>query len=355
MANLAGFDSSSFANMINHYTRHGDDPDQHKYSYRNQSIDKTKTNLNYQVGIVRDSPDRFIEDAIASVDVKPRGGKKATNVLSDWVVTLPKNELLYGREAEFFEQVYLYLKSQLGEERIVGAYVHLDESQPHMHFAFIPIVQSPVMTNDKSRPLRYKDGSLKRDRKGTIRYERVQVCDENGRPKFRRSFAQSSIYTKGVLKEFHPKLESFLTDHFGFHVGIELEDPGEKQLSKLNQKEYAAAKETLNRIDGQIETSAQRLESVQERIKERSITTEKRQASIGQVEEELRVARERERALEKENRTLRTALERAQKLFANLVDKIVASAKDIIGFRQFIIENKGINRDDRYNEHRHDR
>ena len=34
------------------------------------------------------------------------------------------------------------------EKLIVGAWVHMDENQPHMHFCFCPVVHTAVMTND---------------------------------------------------------------------------------------------------------------------------------------------------------------------------------------------------------------
>lgn len=355
MANLSGFDSTSFVNMINHYSRHDGDREQDQYRYRNQSIDKSRTHLNYQVGVVRSDPKRFVESAIKSVDTKLRSGKKATNVLSDWVVTLPKNELLNGREKEFFEQVYKHLVNQVKEENVVGAYIHMDEAQPHMHFAFLPIVQSPVMTNNKSKPLKNRDGTVKRDRKGTIRYERVQVMGEDGRPLFKRSFAQSRIYTKGVLKEFHPQLEKALSDHFGFRVGIELEDPGVKQLSRLDQRDYIAAKRTLADLNGKVASGTQRLESVQKRIEERTDATTKREASIEQVRAELRASQARERVLERENRTLHSALSKAQKVFARLVAKVVTSIREAIGLRPIISDRGTPGRSVAYNEHPHDR
>lgn len=329
MANLSGYDKSSFGHMLNHYTRHAGDPDQSKYAYRNQAIDKSRTHLNYAIGLKRGDPWAFIAKAIEGVDVKPRGGSKATNVLSDWVVTLPKNELLTGREREFFELTYRHLAVIVGEENIVGAYVHLDETQPHMHFAFVPIVASPVMTNDKSRPLKNRDGSLKRDRKGTVRYERVQVIGDDGKPLFRRSFGQSKMFDKAALKEFHPQLEEALSRHFGFKVGIELEDVGEKQLSNLEQSDYIAAKKTLDRLDGETQEKAERLEGLQQRSQARQAVVEERQAEFEQVQAELRESRARERQLEEENRDLRKAV-------SHLKIVLVRAMRQIAGFAERI-------------------
>lgn len=246
MANLQGYGTNSVGNMLNHYTRHTADPEQTKYRYANQDIDQTRTHLNYAI-FARDDPAAFVQSKIDEVDVKPKGGDKATNVISDWVITLPKNPALIGREREFFQTAYDHMLKTVPEKLIVGAWVHMDENQPHMHFCFCPMVHTAVMTNDKSRPLLDAQGRVKRDKKGTPRYERVQVRDAAGKPVYRSSFGQTKVYTRARMKKFHPDLEKAMEGHFGFKVGIELEDKGEKLLSDLKQPDYIKAKETMSR------------------------------------------------------------------------------------------------------------
>jgi hypothetical protein len=267
MANLAGYDIASYGNMLNHYTRHAGDPDQAKYTYRNGGIDKRRTHLNY--AIYEKSADLAAEvrRAIDLSDVKPRTGAKATNVLSDLIVTLPRNERLEGREREFFEVVYRFIVENYVHERyVLGAWVHMDETQPHMHFAFVPLVSSVAMTNDKSQPLLDKDGKPKLDGKGTPRYKRVPKLDESGKPAMHYAFGQSKMFDRGKLQKLHPNMEKALEQHFGFKVGIELEDKGEKVLSSLNQPDYIAAKETLERQNREIAATEQHLVEIRDKL-----------------------------------------------------------------------------------------
>ena len=121
MANLQGYTSGAVGNMLNHYTRHDGDPNQEKYTYNNQKIDKSRTHLNYAL-FEREDPQAFIRQKIAEADTKPT---KNTNVISDWIVTLPKNEQLAGREREFFEEAYKFLVEKVGGEDVVlGCYAH---------------------------------------------------------------------------------------------------------------------------------------------------------------------------------------------------------------------------------------
>lgn len=246
MANLQGYGTGSVGNMLNHYTRHAGDPEQTRYRYANQDIDPARTHLNYAI-FAREDPAAFVQSKIDGADVKPKGGDKATNVISDWVITLPKNPALKGREREFFQTAYDHMLKTVPERLVVGAWVHMDENQPHMHFCFCPMVRTAVMTNDKSRPLLDAQGRVKRDKKGTPRYERMQVRDAAGKPVYRSSFGQSKVYTRARMKRFHPDLEKAMEGHFGFKVGIELEDKGEKLLSDLKQPDYIKAKETMAR------------------------------------------------------------------------------------------------------------
>lgn len=267
MANLAGYDIASYGNMLNHYTRHAGDPDQAKYTYRNGGIDKRRTHLNY--AIYEKSADLAAEvrRAIDLSDVKPRTGAKATNVMSDLIVTLPRNERLEGREREFFEAVYRFIVENYVHERyVLGAWVHMDETQPHMHFAFVPLVSSVAMTNDKSQPLLDKDGKPKLDGKGTPRYKRVPKLDESGKPAMHYAFGQSKMFDRGKLQKLHPNMEKALEQHFGFKVGIELEDKGEKVLSSLNQPDYIAAKETLERQNREIAATEQHLVEIRDKL-----------------------------------------------------------------------------------------
>lgn len=238
---LQGFTVDQIGPIINHVTRHGADPDQSRYAYANESIDASRTAENYAIAAAPD-PAAFIASRVESVDRKPR---KTSNLLSSIVVTLPKNDLLEGREREFFEAVAGLLSERVGLENVIGGYVHLDESQPHMHFLFTPVVRTPVTENDKSRPLLDKDGEQRRDRRGVPLWERRQKLDERGRPVFKTAFAQSKMFTREGLEALHPDMERGLRERFGFRAGIRLEDGGERQLSRLDQNEYKAARARL--------------------------------------------------------------------------------------------------------------
>lgn len=332
MANLQGYGTNSVGNMLNHYTRHAGDPEQTKYRYANQDIDQTRTHLNYAI-FARDDPAAFVQSKIDGVDVKPKGGDKATNVISDWVITLPKNPALIGREREFFQTAYDHMLKTVPEKLIVGAWVHMDENQPHMHFCFCPVVHTAVMTNDKSRPLLDAQGQVKRDKKGTPRYERVQVRDAAGKPVYRSSFGQTKVYTRARMKKFHPDLEKAMERHFGFKVGIELEDKGEKLLSDLKQPDYIKAKETMSRQQSRIRALEAKVDEKQAQAAEIDRRIAEKMAELdrldGEIGEKIELRNEVGNNLQLEQRRLESVRQAAGRIEKDVEElEAIASLAD---------------------------
>ena len=54
-------------------------------------------------------------------------------------MTMPKDLADEYREP-FFKAAYNFFAEKYGHDNVVSAYVHMDETQPHMHFAFVPVV-----------------------------------------------------------------------------------------------------------------------------------------------------------------------------------------------------------------------
>lgn len=104
--------------------------------FGNKSIDKSRTHLNYNL-----CPERrgfkFIRKRCGEVNFVDRSN---TNVMCSWVVTAPK-DLPPEETRKFFETMYKFYCSRYNEENVISAFVHMDEGYPHMHFAFVPVVQ----------------------------------------------------------------------------------------------------------------------------------------------------------------------------------------------------------------------
>lgn len=247
-----------------------------------------------------------------------------TKPLADWVITKPEG--YHGDTREFFRAVYGFMAEKVGEDRIVCAYVHLDEpgAEPHMHFAFVPVVETAVMTNDKSQPLRWtkkdeeknaahKAGEEKRDSKGTVRYKRMPLLGEDGKPVVRRTATASKLFTKADMAEIHPAIEKHLCAVLGVErVGMQLdekdrEQKAKKTLSKLDHEEYVAVTREIERAGREVAELSERSECLRQEVEE----LEPLAVTFGESVRTLYKARgdgSRERELEAEESGLRSGI-----------------------------------------------
>ncbi|MBF3746603.1 plasmid recombination protein, partial [Burkholderia pseudomallei] len=109
-------------------------------NHSNQDIDNERSHLNYDLCEKEGDTLSRMNDRLNEVHCLNR---KDVKVCADWVVTLPENlkDASEKEQRQFFEKTYEFLKIRYGgEKNVLSANVHRDETTPHMHFAFIPIV-----------------------------------------------------------------------------------------------------------------------------------------------------------------------------------------------------------------------
>lgn len=191
MAHVAKFTRGAMGHMLSHYDRSKDGLGEH--------IDPERTPMNYNLAGEAQPLDQleFIHRRLAEVKCQNR---KDVNVLCDWVITAPK-DLPEPEQEAFFRVSYAFLAEKYGEKNVVSAYVHMDETTPHMHFAFMPIV------TDRKHP------------------EREKVS------------AKETI-TRGSLQTFHEDLQRHVERELGHEVGIlnEATREGNKSIVELKRK-----------------------------------------------------------------------------------------------------------------------
>jgi hypothetical protein len=130
MASYAKFTHSAVVNQYRHVLRETVKP-------ANKNIDATRSHLNYTL-----SPDRGIHPYSYYQERKGQVycyNRADVKTMIGWVVTAPRN-LPIEQQRKFFQEVYLFLVNRYGLKNTTLAVVHQDESQPHLHFLFIPAV-----------------------------------------------------------------------------------------------------------------------------------------------------------------------------------------------------------------------
>ena len=131
MAHIEKFNRAAIGHMLAHYDRGAE-------HIRNESVDRTRSHLNYNLAAEL-QPKRqgdFIKQRCSEVKVQNR---KDVNLMCTWIVTVPK-DLPENEHDQFFKTTFDFLSDRYGKENVISAYVHMDETTPHMHFAFIPVV-----------------------------------------------------------------------------------------------------------------------------------------------------------------------------------------------------------------------
>ena len=153
MAHIAKYKASAVGKLCAHYNRWQgiDNP-----NVSRENIDKSRTHLNYTLGVYEKDGKRFIgkvrgsaswatvKGRIDAVNARAKAeGKRATRkdavVMADMVVTLPPN-VPPEDSYKFFWNSYQYIADRVGRGNLMGGYVHMDETTPHMHVPFTPIL-----------------------------------------------------------------------------------------------------------------------------------------------------------------------------------------------------------------------
>lgn len=123
--------------------------------YKNRNIKRQYSYKNYSLKKPISSYQKTFE--ILKKEYKLKGQiKKVSNVLCELVVTSDKDffERIGEKETRrYFETAYKFVANyqNLGEKFIVSAKVHLDETTPHLHIMYIPVIDTK---DKKERPIK---------------------------------------------------------------------------------------------------------------------------------------------------------------------------------------------------------
>ena len=112
-----------------------------KEAYKsNPDIDINKTKDNYHIiQAPKYTYGRKIKELIKKYECKTR--KDSIRLVETLITASPEfmSKLSEREQKEYFERAAEFMKSEIGEDRIISAVVHMDEKTPHMHLAFCPI------------------------------------------------------------------------------------------------------------------------------------------------------------------------------------------------------------------------
>lgn len=251
MAHVAKHTRGASGHMCAHYDRTAK-------NISNENINPERTKDNYNLGPERDASQMdFINQRCGEVKCLNR---KDVNVMCSWVVTAPK-DLPQEDMKQFFETSYDFLKDRYGERNIVSAHVHMDEGQPHLHFAFVPVVM---------------------DQHKGIEKVSAKEC-----------------VNRTDLQTFHKDLDNRMTEVFGRDVGVlnEATKEGNKSIEELKRKSATERLQEAEHATREAVEASRTLQDTQQRIND----AEGELKRLESVLEGERVKIERERAALKDS------------------------------------------------------
>ena len=193
MASFKKFPASSVGRLFLHNNRTPNDGVTHS----NEQIDSERTALNYyfKKGTAKDVSKRM--DEIFAIK------KDNTVVLGEMAVTLPK-DVKESDEKKFFQSVYDFYCKDFGEENIVNAVVHKDESQPHIHISFIPVVKQEIILGSTQGVVLNK-------------WKKEHGYEENDEIE---RLCCKELVNREYLQQMHPRLYEHVAKDLGYEVEI---------------------------------------------------------------------------------------------------------------------------------------
>ena len=111
------------------------------YQAVNPQIDFTRTRNNYNIIKHQRSYTQFINDKIEALDLPTKVRKDAV-LMCSFVVGSDReffSRLSSGEQQQFFVDCTRFFTERYGEDNIISAVVHMDETTPHLHLNLIPI------------------------------------------------------------------------------------------------------------------------------------------------------------------------------------------------------------------------
>lgn len=135
MAHMIKLSGPGATHILGHCQReHTDD---HLKYHTKSDIDPSQTHLNVSF-CPHGQPTPYFQERRESVGVK----RKDQVTLVSWVVTLPRELLKLPREKQvaFFRSCSDFVANRYGQDNFVGGFVHFDETTPHIHMLFMPVL-----------------------------------------------------------------------------------------------------------------------------------------------------------------------------------------------------------------------
>lgn len=238
MAHLTKYTRAQLPHLLKHDSRARDANGQY-IKFGNQEIDTDRTYLNYNLHERNDGLSDYEYIKMRGLQYLAKNVVKRDNInwAGSWVLTLPEKlkESSPEEQRKFFQVAHDFMAERYGFDNIVGAYVHNDESTPHMHVKITPVIY------DK--------------KKGKYRHSAKDMFD------------------KKDLAFFHQHLSERMIKEFGYDVGVigdSVDRAKGERLPNRTIAELKADNKKLSQLKGKALDEVDRLLKQNERLIEQN-------------------------------------------------------------------------------------
>lgn len=234
---VAKYTACGVANLIAHFERTHNE----SRSYDNQNIDKDRTHLNYNLAEDGKTGYQKYKDRLDNVYHINRAD---INTMVSIVVTLPKD--YDGDPRTFFKDCKEFFDLRYGKENCVGAYVHMDEKSPHMHYVFLPVVPNKDYGKEGKTSKEYQ-------------------CRLNAK----------KVISKTELQRLHPDLQAFLRQKqpnrtINIINGEVAKNKGNRTVNELKAQDIERKAQELQAKDKAITAKRQELNAKEQELQAKS-------------------------------------------------------------------------------------
>jgi len=236
---------------VNGLQRHNERKPGQKHSNKNIKDERTAENV-----FLRRSPKKYKAEIEDKIKQNKKGGMKgvrknsvrlveATVQLSGKILEQPEE-----KQEEVLQDMYEWLKEEHGEENIVSAVIHKDETNMHLHFDFVPI------TEDKRLSARdiISKGNMKRMQRESLEYMQEKYKSMN--------FERGNSETKGLSQKDFEKFKKLQEEHE--QAMNEYSDMLDVQENELDKRE-----EAITEKEAELNGKAYKLRNLSNTVKNR--------------------------------------------------------------------------------------
>lgn len=252
------------------------------YKHKNGDIDGDRTHLNITIGNGEKTLYRAWKSRLDKLGIKIPT-KKNQNVMEQLLITASPDffkslgwdaELARGWSREdipieikkYFNDALSFVREYIGREKIISATIHFDETSPHLHVDYIPIISGKQKRKDVY--LKDENGKCIRDERGhairargadgKVIYEYVDVSPEINRGQFWTERGGRQSYRKMQDKFF-----TEVASRYGLDRGQVGSDRSHEEQSKHKARVLSEKVKSLQDLEGQ--TIAQLAENLKKK------------------------------------------------------------------------------------------